>query len=158
MRKRDALCERVNYLGTLNLIRACKRYGVRRFIYVSSVDALTPDGDDQAVKEPERFDVSRSRTSYSRSKAAASQLVLDSASEERAVPFFCRLQSKPGITNRIYHAVNRFIISGCQGSASAAVMCLLTCGTPRFCRNNGIPKSGCVVISFAARCVFQAHT
>jgi len=82
MRKRDALCERVNYLGTLNLIRACKRNGVRRFIYVSSVDALTPDGDDQAVKEPERFDVSRSRTSYSRSKAAASQLVLDSASEE----------------------------------------------------------------------------
>lgn len=81
VKKRDRLAERTNVEGTKNMLAACKSYGVRRFIHLSSVDALPFPKDGSIIKEPAHFTPEALPTSYGRSKAAGSQLVLDAMQE-----------------------------------------------------------------------------
>jgi dihydroflavonol-4-reductase len=69
----------VNVGGTANIISACLKHGVKRLVYVSSVHALPelPHGRLQA--EVGSFDPRILTGEYARTKAIASQLVLDAA-------------------------------------------------------------------------------
>ncbi len=80
VRRRNGLCERVNFVGAENVLAACKKRGVR-LIHFSSVDALPSGADGAPIAEPERFFPERLPTAYGRSKAAAAQRVLDEARE-----------------------------------------------------------------------------
>ncbi len=77
VRRRDAAIERINVEGTKNILAACRQYGIQRLIHFSSVDALPFRSDGSPAGEPDRFFPERLPTSYGRSKAEASQLVLD---------------------------------------------------------------------------------
>lgn len=71
----------VNVEGTKNVVAACKKMGVKTLIYVSSVDAVPSGTGTEEISEPTHFDPDLLEGTYAKSKAAATQYVLDSADE-----------------------------------------------------------------------------
>jgi dihydroflavonol-4-reductase len=67
---------RVNVGGTANMVAACKKHGAR-LLYVSSVHALPELPQGQMQTEVGRFEPAVLTGGYARTKAAASQIVLD---------------------------------------------------------------------------------
>mgnify|MGYP002680129173 CR=1 FL=1 len=79
--KKDDLVWKVNYDGTKAVVEACKKCGVKNLVYVSSVDAIHVTDDMTVVREPDHFDPDLVNGAYGKSKAAASQYVMDSSDE-----------------------------------------------------------------------------
>ena len=75
--KKDDLVWKVNYDGTKAVVEACKKCGVKNLVYVSSVDAIHVTDDMTVVREPDHFDPDLVNGAYGKSKAAASQYVMD---------------------------------------------------------------------------------
>lgn len=75
----------VNYEGTKNVLRACKACGVRRLVYMSSIDALKPLPGNELMREQTRFDPDELTGTYAKSKAAATQYLLDEHGEVELV-------------------------------------------------------------------------
>ncbi len=71
----------VNVEGTKNAVAACKKCGVRRFVYASSVDAHKPLPGNKLMTEPKSFRSEELEGVYAKSKAVASQFVLDSRTD-----------------------------------------------------------------------------
>lgn len=69
---------RVNVAGTKNIIAKCRRYGVYRLVYVSSVHAL-PERHGAVVREIDQFSPDAVDGAYAKTKAEATQAVLDAA-------------------------------------------------------------------------------
>lgn len=74
-----ALIRRVNLEGTRNVIDACLKCGVRRLVYTSTIHALKEPPLGTFIDEDMPFDVNCPRGEYDRSKALASQEVIESA-------------------------------------------------------------------------------
>ena len=70
-----------NVRGTANVIALCKKYGVKRLLYVSSVHAIPEGHQLQVIKEVSEFSPDRVEGGYAKTKAEATQLVLDAAKE-----------------------------------------------------------------------------
>lgn len=68
----------VNVLGTQNIIDLCARHGAR-LVYVSSVHAIPDTKKAKTIKEITRFDPGKVKGAYAKSKAIATQLVMDAA-------------------------------------------------------------------------------
>lgn len=77
----DAAVWRVNVDGTQNVVSACKACGVKRLVYVASVDAIPPAPAGQTMTEPARFGSGPLNGTYAKTKAIAAQAVLNSACE-----------------------------------------------------------------------------
>ncbi len=73
---------RVNVDGTKNVVAACKKCGVRRLVYASSVDAFPPLPDNQVMTEITHFDPDILEGTYAKTKAIATQFVLDSRTND----------------------------------------------------------------------------
>lgn len=69
---------RVNVTGTRNVIAKCQQYGVHRLVYVSSVHAL-PEIKGSVIREVDRFSPDTVDGAYAKTKAEATQAVLDAA-------------------------------------------------------------------------------
>lgn len=69
---------RVNVIGTKNVIAKCQQYGVHRLVYVSSVHAL-PETKGTTVREADHFSPDTVDGAYAKTKAEATQAVLDAA-------------------------------------------------------------------------------
>ncbi|MCL2508703.1 MAG: NAD-dependent epimerase/dehydratase family protein [Oscillospiraceae bacterium] len=67
----------VNVGGTKNVVAACKVCGVKRLVYASSVDAIPPLPDDEVMTEINHFEPKLLDGTYAKTKAAATQYVLD---------------------------------------------------------------------------------
>jgi dihydroflavonol-4-reductase len=67
--------EAVNVAGTRNVVEACRRAGVRRLVYFSSIHALAQEPLDVPVDESRPLVTSRRCPPYDRSKAAAEVIV-----------------------------------------------------------------------------------
>jgi len=67
----------VNINGTGNLLELCRKFPVLRFIYVSSVHAIPLLPRGQTMCEVHSFDPNNVSGHYDKSKAIATQLVLD---------------------------------------------------------------------------------
>ncbi|HEX2981130.1 MAG TPA: NAD-dependent epimerase/dehydratase family protein [Anaerolineaceae bacterium] len=65
----------INVEGTKNMLDAARKAGVRRFIYTSSIHALTRDRANPAMDESVVFDPQAITNDYDRSKAEASLAV-----------------------------------------------------------------------------------
>ena len=71
----------VNVNGTKNILALCREYGVNRLVYVSSVHAI-PEKDGYAVlREVDRFSPQQVTGGYAKTKAEATQAVLDAAAQ-----------------------------------------------------------------------------
>jgi len=77
----DAAVWRVNVDGTQNVVSACKACGVKRLVYVASVDAIPPAPAGQVMTEPARYGSGPLNGTYAKTKAIAAQAVLNSACE-----------------------------------------------------------------------------
>jgi len=71
----------VNVNGTKNIIEACKAHGVRRLVHVSSVHAIPILPEGQVMEEVCSFCPDSVHGQYAKTKAEATQLVLDAAKE-----------------------------------------------------------------------------
>lgn len=67
----------VNVGGTKNVVKACQEKGVRRLVYASSVDAFPPLPDNQLMTELDHFEPDILDGTYAKTKATATQFVLD---------------------------------------------------------------------------------
>lgn len=71
----------VNVTGTKNVLSLCQEYSVKRLVYVSSVHAI-PEGDPLSVlREVDHFSPDLVTGGYAKTKAEATQAVLDKAKE-----------------------------------------------------------------------------
>lgn len=70
----------VNVNGTKNMIQTALDYPVFRFIYVSSVHAIPEQPDQKAIAEITRFSPDKVVGGYAKTKALATNLVLESVS------------------------------------------------------------------------------
>ena len=73
--------EAVNVAGTRNVIEACRRTGVRRLLYFSSIHALVQEPLSVPVDESRPFVTSRHCPPYDRSKAAAEAIVREAIAQ-----------------------------------------------------------------------------
>jgi dihydroflavonol-4-reductase len=69
----------VNVGGTKNVIEACKRHGVSRLVYVSSVHAIPEASDMGTISETGSFSPELVAGAYAKTKAEATRAVLDAA-------------------------------------------------------------------------------
>ena len=69
----------VNVQGTRNIIALCREYGVKRLVYVSSVHAIPEKQPFEVMAEVSDFDPAWVVGGYAKSKAAATQAVLEAA-------------------------------------------------------------------------------
>ena len=75
----SSLAYQVNVNGTKNILALCREYKVKRLLYVSSVHAI-PEGDKACVlHEVSRFSPDEVVGGYAKTKAEATQAVLDAA-------------------------------------------------------------------------------
>ncbi|NCC87017.1 MAG: NAD-dependent epimerase/dehydratase family protein [Clostridia bacterium] len=72
---------KVNVDGTKNVVYACKKCGVRRLAFTSSVDAIPPLLNNEVMSEINKFSPELVEGTYAKTKAIATQYVLDNASE-----------------------------------------------------------------------------
>lgn len=71
---------KVNVEGTKNVVSACKKCGVKTLIYVSSVDAIAVN-EEGIITEATSFNPDLIDGEYGKTKAAATQYVLDNAGD-----------------------------------------------------------------------------
>jgi len=67
----------VNVTGTQNIIDACIKHKVKKLVYVSSTGAIPELPRGQVISEPDAFDPAPIVGGYGKTKAMATQLVLD---------------------------------------------------------------------------------
>ncbi len=75
----------VNVEGTKKVVAACKKAGVKNLVYVSSVDAVPVGFDSEVITEISEFNPDLVEGTYAKSKATATQYVLDNADENLKV-------------------------------------------------------------------------
>lgn len=71
----------VNVNGTKNIITLCMRYKVKRLLYVSSVHAIQVTNKLNVIQEINHFDPDLVHGGYAKTKAEATQAVLDACDE-----------------------------------------------------------------------------
>lgn len=71
----------VNVNGTKNIVALCREYGVKRLVYVSSVHAIPEQDQDSVLREVDRFSPEWVVGGYAKTKAEATQAVLEAAKE-----------------------------------------------------------------------------
>lgn len=73
----DDVIWKVNFGGTKNVVDTCIKCGVRRLVYASSVDAFPPLPDNKVMREISSFSPDNLDGTYAKTKAKATQYVLD---------------------------------------------------------------------------------
>ena len=71
----------VNVTGTRNIIEACIRYKTKKLVYISSTGAIPELPHGQVIREVDSFDPDLITGGYGKTKAMATQLVLDAVRE-----------------------------------------------------------------------------
>ena len=75
----------VNVGGTKNMLALCREYGAARMAYISSVHALPERKDKGVMREIDRFSPDAVEGGYAKTKAEATQAVLDAAAQGQDV-------------------------------------------------------------------------
>lgn len=73
------LVEEVNVDGTKNVIALCREHNVKKLVYISTVHAIPEQPQGVTMTEVNAFSPDSVEGVYAKSKAAATQLVLDAA-------------------------------------------------------------------------------
>lgn len=76
--KHDDKIYNVNVNGTKNIIDLCKKYDVKKLIYISSVHAITEKPNKEIIEETNEFNPNEVEGLYAKTKAEATKLVVES--------------------------------------------------------------------------------
>ncbi|HOO25162.1 MAG TPA: NAD-dependent epimerase/dehydratase family protein [Clostridiales bacterium] len=79
---KDDFLRLVNVQGTVNVVEACKKAGVKRLVYASSVDAVEPLPGNELMTENTYISPEKVSGVYGKTKAEATRYVLDNAGED----------------------------------------------------------------------------
>ncbi|HEY3315032.1 MAG TPA: NAD-dependent epimerase/dehydratase family protein, partial [Bacillota bacterium] len=79
--RQGRLLKAVNVGGAANVVEACRRTGVRRLVYVSSIHAIAEPPQGTVIDETMPIDPSRIHMAYGKSKAEATRIVLRAAGQ-----------------------------------------------------------------------------
>lgn len=71
----------VNVVGTRNMIEVCRKYGVSRLVYVSSVHAISEGDGLRVITETKYFSKDLVEGAYAKTKAEATQAVMEAIDE-----------------------------------------------------------------------------
>lgn len=71
----------VNVNGTKNMLALCRKYQIKRLVYVSSVHAIPEKNDMSVIAETKMFSSDAVIGGYAKTKAEATQAVLDAAAD-----------------------------------------------------------------------------
>lgn len=110
----------VNVVGVKNILEICKKYHVKRLIYVSSVHAIPEGTIGNAICEVSSFSPDLVHGAYAKTKAESSQLVLDSTKEG----LDCCIVHPSGIIgcgDYGHTHLNQFVIDYLNGHLTACV-------------------------------------
>ena len=83
------ILKKVNVEGVRNVIAVCRRTGVRRLIYTSSIHAISESPQGTPIDESQPFKSDSAAGDYAWSKACASLLLLDEARKGRLDVVIC---------------------------------------------------------------------
>lgn len=80
----------INVNGTKNVLRACRKCGVKRLVYMSSVDTYLPKPDNEVMTEVYKYNPDELEGTYAKTKAEATQLVIDANGKEGLETVVCQ--------------------------------------------------------------------
>jgi len=102
----------INVGGTSNIIKMCKQYPVKRLVYISSIHAIPSLPYGQIIKEIDNFNPDKVTGYYDKSKAIATQLVIDAgkAGLDTVILHPSGIIGPNGsVTGNMSYLINRFI-------------------------------------------------
>lgn len=111
----------VNVAGTKNILDACIKHQVKKLVHVSSTGAIPALPHGIAVKEIGRFDPGPIVGYYGKTKAIATQAVLDAVREQGLDASIVYPTGICGPDDYAYGPVAGFIIDYCAGKMPAGV-------------------------------------
>lgn len=111
----------VNVTGTRNIIDACLTNHVRKLVYVGSTGAIPDAPKGTQITEVDHFDPDTVIGYYGKSKAMASQLVLDAVREHNLDATLVLPTGICGPDDYAYGPVASFIIDYCAGKMPMGV-------------------------------------
>lgn len=79
--KHDDLVYNVNVNGTKNIVDICMKYHVKKLVHISSVHAIEEKPKGEVITEVSSFDPDKVTGLYAKTKAEATQYVLDKSKE-----------------------------------------------------------------------------
>lgn len=111
----------VNVVGTRNVIEKCLQYKVRKLVYVGSTGAVPELPHGRSIIEVEHYDPEKVVGFYAKTKAEASQLVLDAVHEKGLDASIVCPTGIAGPGDYAYGPVAGFIIDYAKGLMPAGV-------------------------------------
>jgi dihydroflavonol-4-reductase len=111
----------VNVGGTRNVVAKCLEFGVKKLVYVSSTGAIPELPKGTAIAEVERYDPDAVIGFYGKTKAEATQIVLDAARDHGLDASIICPSGIAGPGDYAYGPVASFIIDYVQGKMPMGV-------------------------------------
>lgn len=111
----------VNVTGTKNILNACVRHKIKKLVHVSSTGAIPELPQGISIKEVNCFDPDPIVGYYGKTKAIASQAVLDAVSERDLDASIVYPTGICGPDDYAFGPVAGFIIDYCAGKMPAGV-------------------------------------
>lgn len=113
----------VNVTGTKNIIAKCLEYKVKKLVYISSIKAIPKPPKGQAVCEADSFSPLKAAGFYGKTKAQASQLVLDAVSRQDLDASLIIPVETCGPYDYDYGYISNFIINYAEGKFPIGLKC-----------------------------------
>lgn len=111
----------VNVTGTKNIIDACLSHNVKKLVYVSSISAIPELPHGQAICEVDHYDPDSVVSFYGKTKAEASQAVMDAVRDWELNASLVFPTGIFGPEDYAYGPVASFMIDYCGGKMSGGV-------------------------------------
>lgn len=111
----------VNVQGTKNIIDQCLAHGAKRLVYVGSTSAIPELPRGQAITEVDHYDPDKVIGFYGKTKAAASQAVMDAVAQRGLDACLVFPTGIAGPDDYAFGPVAGFIVEYCQGKMPAGV-------------------------------------
>jgi dihydroflavonol-4-reductase len=111
----------INVTGTKNIIQKCLEYKVKKLVYVSSTGAIPELPKGQAIKEINSFDPDAVLGCYSKTKAEATQLVIDAVLDNGLDASIVYPSGICGPGDFAYTFFAQFIVDAANGNMPAGV-------------------------------------
>ena len=80
----------INVNGTRNVLKACLACGVKRLVYMSSVDTYVPKENNEVMTETKHYDPDELEGAYAKSKATATAMVLEANGRQGLETVVCQ--------------------------------------------------------------------
>ena len=113
--------KRVNVDGTKNIIDFCLRKNVKKMVYVSSTGTVSELPHGIKMKEPKRFDLDKIVGYYGKTKAMATELVMNAVQNQGLPATIVYPTGICGPNDYAHGPVSTFIIQYCTGETKMGV-------------------------------------